>query len=381
MSADETIDFTRPKLAGREADYVNQVLNDHHLSGDGVFTQKCHDWLKRETGTKKALLTHSCTAALEMAALLFNIAPGDEVIMPSFTFVSTANAVVLRGGVPVFIDIRADTLNLDEALIEAAITPRTKAIIPVHYAGVGCEMDAIMQIAKAHNLLVAEDAAQGLMASYRGCALGTIGDLGTLSFHQTKNVVSGEGGALLINNSTLINRAEILREKGTDRSRFLRGQVDKYTWQDVGSSFLPSDILAAVLAAQLEQAETITSKRLNIWSRYHSAFAELEAQEKLGRPKVPAHCKHNGHIYHIILPSKAQRDAAIVALNEKGIQSTFHYIPLHSAPAGRKYARTNGTMKTTNDIPSRLLRLPLHYGMTEEQQGKVIDVLSAAVNL
>lgn len=367
--------FTRPNLAGEEVDYVRQVLEGTHLSGDGAFTHRCHEWLERETGTKRALLTHSCTAALEMAALLFDLAPGDEVIMPSFTFVSTANAVVLRGGVPVFIDIRADTLNLDETLLEQAITQRTKAIMPVHYAGVACEMDAIMETARRHDLRVAEDAAQGLMASYRGRSLGTIGDVGALSFHETKNIVSGEGGALLVNDLHLAHRAEILREKGTDRSQFLRGEVDKYTWQDVGSSFLPSEILAAFLAAQLDQAQAITKRRLDIWNRYHEAFADAEKAERLRRPVVPADCTHNGHIYYVLLPDNALRDEAMATLREVGIRSTFHYVPLHDAPAGRRYARVAGQMTVTNDLPHRLLRLPLHGALTNDDQDRVIDAL------
>jgi dTDP-4-amino-4,6-dideoxygalactose transaminase len=375
MSAIENIMFTRPNLAGEEVDYIRQVLEGTHLSGDGAFTHRCHEWLERETGAKRALLTHSCTAALEMAALLFDLAPGDEVIMPSFTFVSTANAVVLRGGIPVFIDIRADTLNLDETLLEQAITPRTKAIIPVHYAGVGCEMDAIMAMALRHNLRVAEDAAQGLMASYRGRPLGTIGDVGTLSFHETKNIVSGEGGALLVNDADLAHRAEILREKGTDRSRFLRGEVDKYTWQDIGSSFLPSEILAAFLAAQLDQAQAITARRLAMWNRYHEALADAEKAERLRRPVVPADCTHNGHIYHVVLPDNARRDEAMEALRDVGIRSTFHYVPLHDAPAGLRYARVAGKMTVTNDLPRRLLRLPLHGSLTDDDQDRVVQTL------
>lgn len=375
MSTIENIMFNRPILVGEEVNYVRQVLEGTHLSGDGTFTHRCHEWLERETGAKRALLTHSCTAALEMAALLFDLAPGDEVIMPSFTFVSTANAVVLRGGVPVFIDIRADTLNLDETLLEQAITSRTKAIMPVHYAGVGCEMDAIMETALRHDLRVAEDAAQGLMASYRGRSLGTIGDVGTLSFHETKNIVSGEGGALLVNDVHLAHRAEILREKGTDRSRFVRGEVDKYTWQDIGSSFLPSEILAAFLAAQLDQAQAITTRRLDMWNRYHEALADAEKAERLRRPIVPENCTHNGHIYYIVLPDNAQRNETMLALREVGIRSTFHYVPLHDAPAGRRYARVAGQMKVTNDLPHRLLRLPLHGTLTDDDQDRVVEAL------
>jgi len=291
--------FNRPYATGKELVYAAEAQRNYHLSGDGPFTRRCHQWIEERTGCAKALLTHSCTSALDLAALLLNIEAGDEVILPSYTFVSTANAFVLRGAVPVFVDIREDTLNLDERLIEAAITPRTRAILPVHYAGVSCEMDAIVAIAKRHHLRIVEDAAQGVMASYKGRALGAIGDLGSFSFHETKNIISGEGGSLLVTDPELVLRAEIIREKGTDRGRFFRGEVDKYTWQDIGSSFLPNEMTAAFLWAQLEEAERITAGRIASWRRYHDMLAPLEAQGLLRRPIVPADCKHNGHLYHI----------------------------------------------------------------------------------
>lgn len=353
------IPFNKPYMTGKELDYIQRAHTDGHLSGDGGFTKRCNAWLEQHIGCKKALLTHSCTGALEMAALLLDLAPGDEVIMPSFTFVSTANAFVLRGAVPVFVDIRPDTLNIDETLIEAAITPKTRAICVVHYAGVGCEMDAITDIASRHNLLVVEDAAQGIMSSYKGRPLGSTGALAAVSFHETKNIISGEGGALLINDERYIERAEIIREKGTNRSKFFRGQVDKYTWVDVGSSFLPGEIVAAFLAAQMEEAETITQGRLAIWGQYHAAFAELEAQGQLRRPVIPPHCAHNAHMYYLLLPNLAQRTAFIDRLKAEDIGAVFHYIPLHSSPAGRKYCRTATSMAATDAASERLVRLPL----------------------
>jgi dTDP-4-amino-4,6-dideoxygalactose transaminase len=353
------IPFNKPYMTGKELDYIQQAHTNGHLSGDGGFTKRCNAWLEQHTGCKKALLTHSCTGALEMAALLLDLAPGDEVIMPSFTFVSTANAFVLRGAVPVFVDIRPDTLNIDETLIEAAITPKTRAICAVHYAGVGCEMDAIMDIASRHNLLVVEDAAQGIMSSYKGRPLGSIGALAAVSFHETKNIISGEGGALLINDERFIERAEIIREKGTNRSKFFRGQVDKYTWVDVGSSYLPGEIVAAFLAAQTEEAEAITQRRLTIWNQYHAAFAELEAQGQLRRPVIPSYCTHNAHMYYLLLPSLERRTAFIASLKAKGIGAVFHYIPLHSSPAGYKYCHTATPMTVTDTTSDRLVRLPL----------------------
>lgn len=368
----QKIPFNKPYVTGNEFDYIQQAINQGVLSGNGEFTKKCQNWLESNIGCQKALLTHSCTAALEMSAILANIQPGDEVIMPSYTFVSTANAFVLRGGIPVFVDIRSDTLNLDETKIEAAITSKTKAIATVHYAGVGCEMDTIMDIAKYHNLIVIEDAAQGIMSSYKGKALGTFGNFGALSFHETKNVICGEGGALLINNQNLMERAEIIWEKGTNRSQFFRGQVDKYTWVDIGSSFLPSEINGAFLFAQLQQAQIITQKRLEIWHQYHQAFTELESQEKIRLPFIPKNCQHNAHMYYIVLPDLETRTNLINHLKNDNIYSVFHYIPLHSSPAGIQYGRTDGNLSNTDIIGDRLLRLPLWIDMTEEMINRVI---------
>jgi len=358
--------FNRPHCTGAEFDYIREAVTAGHLSGDGTFTKRCHHLLEARTGAKKALLTHSCTGALEMAAMLSGVGPGDEVIMPSYTFVSTANAFVLRGATPVFVDIRSDTLNMDENLLEAAVTPRTRAIAPVHYAGVGCEMDAITDIAQRHCLVVVEDAAQGIGATYRGRALGAIGQLGCLSFHETKNIVSGEGGALLINDEQFIERAEVIREKGTNRSQFFRGEVDKYTWVDIGSSYLPSDIIAAFLWAQLERAEAINAERLAIWHRYHERFADLERRERVRRPIVPAENCHNAHMYYLLLPDLESRTRVIAALKEHGVGAVFHYVPLHSAPAGMKYGRVSGPMSVTDDIADRLVRLPMWPDMRAE---------------
>ena len=358
-----TIPFNEPHLTGKEVHYIADAHQRGQLAGDGYYTKRCSEWLEQNTGAKKVLLTHSCTAALEMAAILADIKPGDEVIMPSYTFVSTANAFVLRGGVPVFVDIRADTLNIDETQIEAAITPRTRAIVPVHYAGVACEMDTIMEIAMRHNLLVIEDAAQGVMATYKGRALGSIGHLGAYSFHETKNVISGEGGALLVNDQNLVARAEIVREKGTNRSQFFRGQVDKYTWVDIGSSYLPGEIIAAFLWAQLEEAKQITSKRLELWEDYHRAFAALEAEGRVRRPAVPEGCEHNAHMYYLLLKDLATRTAFIDMMRRQGINCVFHYVPLHSSPAGKKYGRAVGDMAVTDDLADRLVRLPMWVGL------------------
>lgn len=374
------IPFNRPYMTGKELYYIAEAHFNGALAGDGPFTRRCHAWLKERTGCSKALLTHSCTAALEMTALLLDIQPGDEIIMPSYTFVSTANAFVLRGGVPVFVDIRDDTLNLDERLIEPAITPRTKAIVPVHYAGVACEMDTIMSIARQHDLKVVEDAAQGVMASYKGRALGSIGDLGAYSFHETKNVTSGEGGALLVNDQNLAQRAEIIREKGTDRSRFFRGEVDKYTWQEVGSSFLPGELSAAFLWAQLEEADRITTERLVSWQRYHELMEPLERQGLLRRPIVPADCQHNAHMYYVLLPPEIDRQKVLSELKENDIFSVFHYIPLHSAPAGQRYGRVHGELGNTVRQSERLVRLPLWIGLSFEQQARIVEVLWNALN-
>ena len=370
------ISFNRPFVVGKEFDYIQQAIDRIHLSGNGFFTKKCHAWLEEQTGCAKALLTHSCTAALEMAAILADIQAGDEIIMPSYTFVSTANAFVLRGGVPVFVDIRPDTLNLDEAKIEAAITPRTKAIVPVHYAGVGCEMDAIMTIAERHDLLVIEDAAQGIMATYKGRPLGSIGHLAAVSFHETKNVIAGEGGALLINDSRWLERAEIIWEKGTNRAQFFRGQVDKYTWVDIGSSFLPSEINAAFLWAQLEEASSITQQRLMIWHQYHQAFAELETRNQLRRPIVPDHCVHSAHMYYLLLPNLQIRHKLIRRLEACGVNTVFHYVPLHTSPAGRKYGRVYGDLSQTEKASDCLIRLPLWVGMSDQVQYVINQVIT-----
>lgn len=361
------IPFNKPYMTGKELSYIAEAHFNNMLAGDGPFTKKCHEWLEARTGTKKALLTHSCTAALEMAAILADIHPGDEIIMPSYTFVSTANAFVLRGGVPVFVDIRPDTLNMDETLIEATITPRTKAIVPVHYAGVGCEMDTIMDIAQRHNLLVIEDAAQGVMSTYKGKPLGTIGHLGAYSFHETKNIISGEGGALLINDWCFAEVAEIIREKGTNRSQFFRGQVNKYTWVDIGSSYLPGELTAAFLWAQMEEAQSITQRRMDIWRRYHEALAQLEEAGRLRRPIIPEGCQHNAHMYYILLESPERRTEIITTLENHGVNTVFHYVPLHSAPGGKKYGRTSGELRHTDNLSGRLLRLPLWVGLDKMQ--------------
>ncbi len=359
--------FNRPYMTGSEFEYIAEAHANGILAGDGPFTKRCHERLEQRIGCTKALLTHSCTAALEMSALLADIEPGDEVIMPSYTFTSTAKAFVLRGGVPVFVDIRADTLNIDESLIEAAITPRTKAIVPVHYAGVSCEMDAIVVIAKRHGLMVIEDAAQGFASTYRGRPLGSIGALGCLSFHETKNIISGEGGALLINDAHLAERAEIIREKGTNRSAFFRGDVDKYTWVDLGSSFLPGELIAAFLWAQLQQGDDITRRRLEIWHHYHAALADAEQRGLLRRPIVPADCVHNAHMYYVLLPSLAARTEVIRRMREQSVMPVFHYVPLHSSPAGQRFGRVAGSMARTDDLSSRLLRLPLWIGVDGER--------------
>lgn len=353
-------------MTGKELWYITQAHAYGHLAGDGLYTQKCHSWLENHIGTHKALLTHSCTAALEMAAILADIKPGDEVIMPSYTFVSTANAFVLRGAVPVFVDIRPDTHNINECLIESAITEKTRVIVPVHYAGVGCDMDSIMSIADKYNLFVIEDAAQGIMSTYKGRPLGSIGHLGCLSFHETKNIISGEGGALLINDPTLAQRAEIIREKGTNRSQFFRGQIDKYTWIDIGSSYLPSEMIAAFLWAQMEEAEEITSRRLDLWNKYHKAFLDLESERKVIRPIIPMDCNHNAHMYYLIFPDLSTRTNCINFLKNSNISAVFHYVPIHSSPAGKKYCKTSSSMIHSKLVSENLLRLPLWIGMEEE---------------
>ena len=361
------IPFNKPFIAGKELFYIAQaVIDNHHTAGDGPFTRKCHAWLEEHLGCRKVLLTHSCTAALEMAAILANIKPGDEIIMPSYTFVSTANAFALRGGVPVFVDIRPDTLNINENMIEKAITPRTKAILPVHYAGVSCEMDIIMDIAGRHNLFVIEDAAQGIMSTYKGRQLGTIGHFGACSFHETKNIISGEGGALIINDDKFIERAEIIREKGTNRSQFFRGQVDKYTWVDIGSSFLPSDIIAAFLYAQMENADQIIAQRNLIYDLYMKGLRPLAEKGCIQLPFILNDCCSNGHMFYIITRSLEERTKLTEFLKERGILAVFHYVPLHSSPAGKLYGRTYGNLNVTRRVSDCLLRLPLYYEMTNK---------------
>jgi dTDP-4-amino-4,6-dideoxygalactose transaminase len=374
------IPFNRPYVVGGELAYLREAIENVHLSGAGPFSARCCGWLERETGCARALLTPSCTAALEMAVILAEIGPGDEVIMPSFTFVSTANAVVLRGGVPVFVDVREDTLNLDEARLEVALTPRTRAIAPVHYAGVACAMDEITAFARDHGLLVIEDAAQGALATYKGRPLGAIGDLGALSFHETKNVMCGEGGALLMNDPRWVERAEIVHEKGTDRRKFFRGQVEKYSWVDIGSSYPLSDINAAFLWAQLEAAPEILAKRLEVWEAYHSAFADLEADERARRPLVPAECEHNAHMYYLLLGKAVDRDRFIGRLEEAGVQAVFHYVPLHSSAAGRRYGRAAAALPVTEWASERLVRLPLWTALTEDERERVVGAVYAALS-
>lgn len=357
------INFNVPPFTGNEYEYIKQAVDAQKICGDGQFTQKCNGWIEEKTGCSKALLTTSCTHATELAALLMDIKAGDEVILPSYTFCSTADAFVMRGATPVFVDIRPDTMNIDEKLIESAITPKTKAIVPVHYAGVGCEMDEIMAIAKKHNLFVVEDAAQGIMASYKGQALGSIGDFGCFSFHETKNFSMGEGGAILLKDGTYIEKAEIFREKGTDRSKFYRGQVDKYRWQDFGSSYLPSELNAAYLWAQLELANEITQDRMTSWNGYYEQLSELKDRGLAELPFVPEYCEHNAHMFYLKLENMEVRTKFIDYLKSKGIYSVFHYIPLHSAPAGEKYGYFAGEDKYTTKESERLVRLPLYYGL------------------
>lgn len=359
------IPFNIPPHLGQEENYISQAIENHKICGDGEFTKSCSSWLEQKTGCNKALLTTSCTHALEMAAMLLDIRPGDEVIMPSYTFVSTANAFVLRGAKIVFVDIRPDTMNIDENLIEAAITPKTKAIAPVHYAGVGCEMDKITEIAKRYNLTVVEDAAQALMCEYKGKALGTFGAFGTISFHETKNYSMGEGGALLINNEEYIEKAEIIREKGTNRSRFFRGQVDKYTWVNEGSSYLPSELNAAYLYPQLLQADIINNDRLKSWNRYYELLKPLAEKGAIELPFIPAHCKHNAHMFYIKAKDLEERTRLIAHLKEQGITAVFHYVPLHSSPAGKKFGRFGGEDKYTTKESERLVRLPMYYGLKD----------------
>lgn len=371
------INFNVPPFTGKEFAYMQQTVENEKICGDGPFTMKCNEWIEAQTGTTKCLLTTSCTHATELAALLIGIKPGDEVIMPSYTFVSTANAFVLRGATAVFVDIRPDTMNIDEKLIEDAITERTKAIAPVHYAGVGCEMDTIMDIAKRHHLMVVEDAAQGIMADYKGKALGTFGEFGCFSFHETKNFSMGEGGALLIRDEKDIVNAEIFREKGTDRSQYFRGQVDKYRWQNYGSSYLPSDMNAAYLYAQLELAKEITQARLGRWQEYCEQLTPLAEAGKIELPYIPPYCRHNAHMFYIKTKDMEERSRLIAYLKEKEILSVFHYVPLHSAPAGMKFGRFHGENRYTTKESERILRLPMYYKLTSDQVAYITEQIRA----
>ena len=374
----KTIPFNKPYLPENEFEHIRKAHKNGQLAGDGSFTKFCHEWLEENTGCRKALLTHSCTAALEMSAMLIDINPGDEIIMPSFTFVSTANAFALRGAVSVFADIRPDTFNIDENLIENLVTPRTKAIVPVHYAGLSCEMEKILEIAKKHDLRVIEDSAQGICSSFKGRALGTIGQIGCLSFHETKNIHSGEGGAILINDENLIERAEIIRDKGTNRSQFFRGEVDKYRWVDIGSSYLPGELTAAFLFAQLEKAQEITADRLSIWNKYYEIFEDLEKSGQASRPIIPKNCEHNGHIFHLLLDKRFNRDKVLREMNEKGVNAVFHYQPLHSSPAGKKYGKCTSALPVTDDISERIIRLPMWIGFNQHE--RVHTILSNILN-
>ncbi len=369
------VQFNIPPCVGTEISYIQDAIKERKICGDGKYTKLCSDWLEKRLFVEKALLTTSCTHATEMTAILSDIKPGDEVIMPSYTFVSTADAFILRGATAVFVDIRPDTMNIDEALIEAAITPKTKAIVPVHYAGVSCEMDVIMDIAYRYNLKVIEDAAQAIGSTYKGKACGTIGDFGCLSFHETKNLSMGEGGALLIRDKGSIERAEIIREKGTNRSKFYRGEIDKYTWIDVGSSYLPSELNAAYLYAQLEVYTDIQASRKGAWEMYYQGFDSLEKEGFVERPSVPDECIHNAHMFYIKVKDIEERDMIIQNLKSQGIYAVFHYIPLHTSPAGKRYGRFNGEDKYTTKESERLLRLPLYYGITEEQVYETVKAI------
>jgi dTDP-4-amino-4,6-dideoxygalactose transaminase len=370
------IPFNKPHTTGKELSYIAEAVAAGHLSGNGAFSSRCERWIEKTLRCSFSLLTHSCTAALEMAALLCDLKSGDEVIMPSFTFASTANAVVLRGATPVFVDIRSDTLNIDEHLIEAAITPRTKAIFVVHYAGVACEMDKVREIARRHQLLLVEDAAQAILSRYKGKYLGTLGEIGALSFHETKNIISGEGGAVLINSDRYRERAEIIREKGTNRAKFFRREIEEYTWIDLGSSYLPSEIVAAFLLAQLEQIRELTDRRKQIWHHYHEAFSEFEADERLRRPIVPSDCDHNGHLYYILLPNREDRTRVVDGFKKMGIYAPFHYVPLHSSPAGIRFGRAFGALPMTDRAGNCLVRLPIWLGL-ETRLDQVIETMRA----
>lgn len=370
------VPFNKPFIVGKELHYISQAVLSGQISGDGTFTKKCHDFFEETFGARKALLTHSCTAALEMAAILCDVGPGDEVILPSFTFVSTANAFYLRGAKLVFVDVRPDTLNIDEEKIKSAVTDRTKVIVPVHYAGVACEMDTIMEVAKNNNIFVVEDAAQAVSSKYKNRYLGTIGDFGTYSFHETKNFICGEGGALLINNEKFIERAEIIREKGTDRSKFFRGEVDKYSWVDVGSSYLPSDILAAFLYAQLEHMGQINNKRSEVFDYYYNALQPLEENGFLTLPFVSRECESNNHMFYILLNDEETRNSLIDYLSSNNINAVFHYVPLHLSEVGRSMGYTEGMLPVTESVSNRLLRLPFYYEITRGEQTEVVDKIT-----
>jgi dTDP-4-amino-4,6-dideoxygalactose transaminase len=369
------IPYNRPFIVGKELYYIAQAVMKGTLSGDGPYTKMCHSWLEKKLGCIRAFLTHSCTGALEMAAMLCDIEPGDEIIMPSFTFVSTANAFALRGGVPVFVDIRKDTLNMDESLILRAITEKTKAIVPVHYAGVACAMDEIMSLAEQYKLWVIEDAAQALLSVHNGSHLGTIGHMGCLSFHETKNIISGEGGALLLNDADLIDRAEIIREKGTNRGQFFRGKVDKYTWMELGSSYLPSELIGAFLYAQLQQAEEIVAARTKLFQRYMQGLEKMAEKQYIRLPYVSDGCACNGHIFYLLTRNHTERTELIQFLKELGINGIFHYIPLHSSPAGKKYGKVGSDMTKTDDLSGRVIRLPLFYEMDLSEIDSIVDAI------
>ncbi len=375
MSEEYRVDFTRPVPVGRELEYIAQAIQNGHISGDGPFTKKCSALLEQALGVPRVLLTTSCTHALEMMALLLEVQPGDEVIIPDFTFVSTVNAFVLRGARPVFVDVRPDTLNLDESRLEAAITPHTRIVAPVHYAGVGCEMDAILEIAARHHLTVVEDNAHGLFGKYKGKYLGTFGALAAQSFHETKNFSSGEGGALILNDPGLVERSEIIREKGTNRARFFRGQVDKYTWVDIGSSYLPSDILAAFLFGQLEQLEKVQFHRRNLWHTYRTGLAEWAAKHDVQLPVIPEHCEQSYHMFYILMPDLDLRQKLIGFLRERSIYTVFHYLPLHLSDMGRSFGGRPGDCPVTERVSDQLIRLPFHNGLTGAEQEQVIEAI------
>jgi dTDP-4-amino-4,6-dideoxygalactose transaminase len=370
------IPFNRPSLVGKEIEYLQEAISHGQLSGDGIFTKRCNAIIAKMTKAETALLTHSCTAALEMAAILCDLKAGDEVIMPSFTFVSTANAVVLRGAVPVFVDIDPLTLNIDVAATKAAVTEKTRAIFAIHYAGFPADMDTLAEIARAHDLLLVEDAAQALGSTYKGRPAGSLGDMGTFSFHETKNVISGEGGALVINRSDLIERAEIIREKGTDRSRFLRGQTDKYTWVDLGSSFLPGELIASFLYAQLESVDVINSQRLNLYDKYMDAFSVLSHSNRVRLPICPKDCTGNGHMFYLLLHDRSDRDGFIAHMRDFNVMTPFHYVPLHSSPAGKQYGRADGTLNVTDNISARLVRFPMFFELGDEIDAVITAALS-----